>query len=105
MYEYMKCGQAIKDALEQRQIYYCSIDDFCSGNIEDLKKVVLLDILKKYLPNLLSLNAKDLAKRVFKEAWIDASDEEINNFYNKYIKTLKLSFNDDGEVSLNISVK
>lgn len=67
--------------------------------------VVLLDILKKYLPNLLSLNAKELAKRVFKEAWIDASDEEINNFYNKYIKTLKLSFNDDGEVSLNISVK
>lgn len=105
MYEYMKCGQAIKDALEQRQIYYCSIDDFCSGNIEDLKKVVLLDILKKYLPNLLSLNAKELAKRVFKEAWIDASDEEINNFYNKYIKTLKLSFNDDGEVFLNISVK
>ena len=46
MYEYNKCGSAIKQALDTRGIYYCSIDDFCSGNIEVFKNSVLLDLLK-----------------------------------------------------------
>lgn len=46
MYEYSKCGQAIKRALSENDIYYCSIDDFCSGNIEELKKAVLFGCLE-----------------------------------------------------------
>ena len=45
MYEYSKCGQAIKNALTEHDIYYCSIDDFCTGNIEELKKAVLINAL------------------------------------------------------------
>lgn len=103
MYEYSKCGQAIKNALKERGIYYCSIDDFCTGNIEDLKKVVLISTLEKYLPDLLYLNAKDLAKHIFEETRIEASDKEIENFYNKYIKTLRLKINESGEVMIEIA--
>lgn len=102
MYEYSKCGPAIKNALSERGIYYCAIDDFCTGNIEDLKKAVLLSTLEKYLPDLLCLNAKELARRIYDEARIEASDKEIQNFYNKYIKTLRLKFTDSGEVKLEI---
>ncbi|MDE5583981.1 MAG: NYN domain-containing protein [Ruminococcus sp.] len=103
MYEYSKCGQAIKDALSQRDIYYCSIDDFCTGNIEELKRVVLVSTLEKYLPDLLYLNAKELATHIYEEARIEASEKEIENFYNKYIKTLRLRFGEDGTVKLEIT--
>ncbi len=102
MYEYQKCGQAIKNALSERDIYYCSIDDFCTGNIEELKKAVLLSLLEKYLPDFLYLNAKELAKHIYEEARIEASEKEIQNFYNKYIKTLRLKIAEDGTPKIEI---
>ena len=60
MYEYAKCGSAIKNALSEHGIYYCSIDDFCSGNVEEFKRAVLFDILEKYLPDIVYLNGKEL---------------------------------------------
>ena len=68
MYEHSKCGQAIKRALSEHNIYYCSIDDFCSGNIEELKKAVLFSCLEKYLPEIISLNGKELVRKIYEEA-------------------------------------
>ncbi len=102
MYEYSKCGQAIKKALSDHDIYYCSIDDFCSGNIEELKKAVLFDTLEKYLPEILYLNGKDLVQHIYTETRITASEKEIENFYNRYVKTLRLKINADGNFSIEI---
>ena len=79
--EYGKCGQAIKETLENHNIYYCSLDDFCTGNIEELKKAVLIGELKKYLPEIVKYNGKELAFTLFKQARIEASENEILNFY------------------------
>ena len=97
MYEYSKCGQAIKDALETRGIYYCSMDDFCSGNTEDFKKAVLFAALENYLPDLLSLNSKKLLENIYTDTRINASEKEMEIFYNRYIKTLRLKINADGD--------
>lgn len=102
MYEYSKCGQAIKKALSEHDIYYCSIDDFCSGNIEELKKAVLFDTLEKYLPEILFLNGKELVHHIYTETRINASEKEIENFYDKYIKTLRLKVDTDGNFSIEI---
>ncbi|MCC8111595.1 MAG: NYN domain-containing protein [Ruminococcus sp.] len=96
MYEYAKCGSAIKDALSEHGIYYCSIDDFCSGNIEEFKHIVLCDILKKYLPDIVYLNGYELVEHIYEEARLTASDKEKEAFYNRYIKTLSLKCNADG---------
>ncbi|MBE6853775.1 MAG: NYN domain-containing protein [Ruminococcus sp.] len=103
MYEYSKCGQAIKDALSERGIYYCSIDDFCSGNIEDLKKAVLFDTLEKYLKDIPYINGKELAVKLYEETRIKASEREIETFYNKYIKTLRLKVDNDGNFRIEIT--
>lgn len=102
MYEYSKCGQAIKKALSEHDIYYCSIDDFCSGNIEELKKAVLFDTLEKYLPEILFLNGKELVQHIYTETRINASEKEMENFYNRYIKTLRLKVDTDGKFSIEI---
>ena len=103
MYEYSKCGQAIKEALEERGIFYCSIDDFFTGNIEDLKRAVLFDTLEKYLKDIPYLNGKELANKLFEETRINASEKEIENFYNRYIKTLRLKIDNDGNFSIEIT--
>jgi hypothetical protein len=103
MYEYAKCGQAIKDALSEHDIYYCSIDDFCSGNAEDFKKAVLFGTLEQYLPDILSLNGKELARKVYEETRITATMKEIDLFYNKYIKTLRLKIDSDGNFKIEIA--
>lgn len=102
MYEYSKCGQAIKKALSENDIYYCSIDDFCSGNIEELKKAVLFGCLEKYLPDILHINGKELVKKIYGEARVTASEKEMENFYNRYIKTLKLKVDNDGNFTVEI---
>ena len=103
MYEYEHCGQALKNALKEHDIYYCSIDDFCSGNTEDLKKAVLFDNLEQHIPDLLQWNGKELANHIHVEARIDATDKEILRFYEKYIKTLRLKYDSDGNVSVMIA--
>ena len=103
MYEYSKCGQAIKNALSKNDIYYCSIDDFCSGNIEELKKAVLFNILEKYLPDIVYLNGKQLVYQIYTEARITATEKEMDNFYNKYIKTLRLKIDTNGNFSIEIT--
>lgn len=102
MYEHSKCGQAIKRALSEHNIYYCSIDDFCSGNIEELKKAVLFSCLEKYLPEIISLNGKELVRKIYKEARISASEKEMENFYDRYIKTLRLRVDNDGNFTVEI---
>lgn len=102
MYEHSKCGQAIKRALSEHNIYYCSIDDFCSGNIEELKKAVLFSCLEKYLSEIISLNGKELVRKIYEEARISASEKEMENFYDRYIKTLRLRVDNDNNFTVEI---
>lgn len=102
MYEYENCGQAIKNALEEHDIYYCAIDDFCSGNVDGFKRAILLEILKKYLPDILYLNGKELVEHLYEEAWINGTDSEKKAFYERYIKTLSLRIDKDGNFNVEI---
>ncbi len=102
MYEYKNCGSDIKYALEEHGIYSCSIDDFCTGNTQDFKKTILLDSLKSHFPNLLEYNGKELARKIYEDAQIPATDKEIDVFYKNYIKTLRLKCDANGDFSIEI---
>ena len=64
MYEYEKCGTAIKNALAQHGIYYCAIDDFCTAGTEELKRAVLFAELEKHLPSLIGEAPLDLTHKI-----------------------------------------
>lgn len=103
MFEYSKVSEAIKKTLTEHDIFCCAIDDFYSGRIEEFKKLVLFDILKQYLPDILSLNGRELVSKIYEEARIDANDKEMEYFFKKYIQTLKLVIDDDGNISVKIN--
>ena len=102
MMEYDKCGGDIKGELAEHGIYYCSIDDFCTGNIASFKNVVLLSELKDRISNLFELNADTLVDNVFTAARIDATEAEKKSFYDKYIKKMTVTIDDNGNMSLKI---
>ena len=96
MFEYSKVSDAIKKTLSMHEIYYCAIDDFGTGKIDEFKKFVLFRMLKKYLPTLMQYNGKKLVAKIYDEAKITAEQTEMDNFYKKYIKTLKFIADDEG---------
>ena len=103
MFEYSKVSEAIKRTLAGHEIYFCAIDDFGTGKIDEFKKFVLFRMLKKYLPDLLQYNGKELVTKIYHEAKIPAEQNEMDNFYNKYIKTLKFVADDSGKMYFEIA--
>lgn len=103
MYEYSKCGQAIKDALTEKNIYHCSMDDFYTGNAGDLKKKVLLSELKKLTSDILGKSGWELTKQLYEKTKIYATEREMQEFYKKYVKTLRLKINADGVFNIEVN--
>ncbi|MGN1098422.1 MAG: NYN domain-containing protein, partial [Clostridia bacterium] len=103
--EYEKCGRDIKEALEERNIYYCAMDDFCTGNIKDLKDLALIIELEDRLKNSINLNANTLLSDIYRDCRITASETEKQSFYNRYLKTLSLQLDENGDFHLAIKRK
>ncbi|MBP1534232.1 MAG: NYN domain-containing protein [Ruminococcus sp.] len=101
MYEYEKCGTAIKSALTQHGIYYCAIDDFCSAATEDMKKAVLFAELEKHLPTLYGESPMELTQQLYEATRVTATKKEMENFCNRFVKTLKLKIV-DGKFTVEI---
>lgn len=102
MYEYEKCGTSIKNALTQHGIYYCAIDDFCSAATEDMKRAVLFAELEKHLPTLYGENPLELTQKIYEATRVTATKKEMENFCNRYVKTLRLKVNSEGKFVIEI---
>ena len=102
MYEYEKCGTAIKSALTQHGIYYCAIDDFCTAGTEELKKAVLFAELEKHLPKLYGESPLELTHKIYEATRVTATMKEMENFCNRYVKTLKLKVSSEGKFVIEI---
>jgi Protein of unknown function DUF88. len=103
MIENEKCGTDIKDALNEGGIFYCSIDDFCTGNIDDLKSVMLRNELQDELNSMFTVNLNDLLDGVFQQCRIQMNDTERRRFIDKYIRTLRLTVAGDSVMRLVVN--
>lgn len=77
---------------------YCFIDDFCTGNSEEMKTTAMLKALKKRLEEKVSFSIKDLLEECYYETRADYSDAEKKQFYDKYVRKLSLVIDNDGNV-------
>ena len=102
MYEYEKCAAAIKNTLSRNGIYYCSIDDFCTSGVDELKKAALFAELEKHLPALWGMNPMDLTQTIYQNTRVKATKKEMEIFCNKYVKTLQLRLNAEGNFTVCI---
>ncbi len=104
MIENEKCGSDIKEAFEEGGIYYCSLDDFCSGNVDDLKMLALKNELQDALDQTFNVNVDELVEEIYASCRIKLNDAEKKRFIDKYIRTLKLNFSADNILSLKLTM-
>ncbi|MBQ8510940.1 MAG: hypothetical protein IJ493_13645 [Clostridia bacterium] len=102
MVEYDKCGPDIKNALIGRGIFYCYIDDFCTGNSNDIKMAALITETKRYLAERIQLNVQVMLDEVYRVTRVTMSEAECQQFYNKYIKPMHLVIAENGDVSVEL---
>ena len=50
----------------------------------------------------LEINGKEIAELAFRNSGIKADPMEITSFYNKYVKTIQLSVDEDGNFDFKI---
>ena len=105
MVEREKCGPDIKAALAKSGIFYCYLDDFYSGDENNIKKNALFTELYRTLDESLQLNAKTMLDDALTATRIDMSPAERRQFYDKYIRNMKINIDDDGNVSLELNRK
>ena len=105
MIEREKCGPDMKAALANSGIFYCYIDDFYTGDGEDLKKNALFNEIYRALDEALKLNVKDMLDDALLATRIDMSPAAKRQFFEKYIKRMSLVIDDDGNASIELRRK
>ena len=105
MIEREKCGPDMKAAMANSGIFYCYIDDFYSGNSDDIKRNALFTELYRYLDDALKLNVNDMLDAALKATRIDMTPAAKRQFFDKHIKRMSLVIDPDGNVSIELRRK
>ena len=105
MVEHEKTGPDIKNALFNSGIFYCFIDDFYSGNSDDIKINALLREVRRYIDQSIRLNVKQMMESAYRATRIDMSAPEQKQFYNKYIKPMFIEIDEDGNLTIQLKRK
>ena len=102
MMEKEKCGPDIKNALYQAGVPFCYINDFCTGNSNEIKTAAMLEEIKDQLEQACCFNINTILQNVSFATRAEMSDTEQRQFYNRYIKPMKLVIDDNGDVSIKL---
>ncbi|NLZ36894.1 MAG: NYN domain-containing protein [Clostridiales bacterium] len=105
MAEHEKCGPDIRQALSEKGIFYCFIDDFYSGNSQDIKLTALMKEMYRYLDENLRLNVNVMLNTAMTNTRIEMSPSERQQFYDKYIRNMTLHIDDEGYISVELGRK
>ena len=105
MIERESCGPDLKNALTDAGIFYCYIDDFYSGNTEDIKQGALFKEMYRYIDNAVRLNIFEMFDEAIRTTRIEMSSAEKQQFISQYVKTMQMRITDSGDVVLEFKRK
>lgn len=105
MIEHEKCSYQMKQALEEKNIFYCYIDEFYSGDSNDIKINALLKAMREYLNDNFALNANEMLASALRSTRIFMSPAEKTQFYNKHIKPMHIVIDENGDVKIELKGK
>lgn len=103
MVERQKCGPDLKSVLIQEGIFYCYIDDFYSGNVEDVKRVALFKEMRNYIDETVKFNVKEMLEKALMLTRINMNSSEQKQFYEKYLKNVRLALDEEGYISIEFN--
>lgn len=106
MVESEKCGHEFKTLLRDKDVFYCYLDKFITPDDDRFFNIVFRSELEKIISDRFFLgNARELLTSVLRSCRAGVSKAEEDMLFDKYIKTLTLKINSDGEFVLEIAGK
>ena len=104
MVESEKCGHEFKNLLRDKDVFYCYLDKFITPDDDKFFKIVFKHELEKIISDNFSLgNARELLSSVLHSCRAGVSKAEEDMLFEKYIKTLSLGIDRDGEFIVKIA--
>ena len=104
MVESEKCGHEFKNFLRDKDVFYCYLDKFITPDDDKFFRIVFKHELEKIISDNFSLgNARALLSSVLHSCRAGVSKAEEDMLFEKYIKTLSLRINADGNFVLEIA--
>ena len=102
MVEYDKFSGSMRQAMEDAGIFYCYIDDFCTGNSDEVRMRALLGQLQARLDELVHFNVRELLQEVNRATRAEMGTHEGRRFYDKYVRQMKISIDAEGNLRLKL---
>jgi hypothetical protein len=103
--EYSKCGAALKEALSRSGVYYCAMDDFGKGNIEEFKELAFRASLQEYINQFNengiwpTLDADEIVDVIFEYCRFTGTEKQLQSdkarYLNKYLRALRFELSED----------
>ena len=97
-----KCSPTIKRAMRDAGIMYCYTDDFCTGNSDEIRIQTVLNEVKAELDYQVQFNIQDILHSAYQSTRANLSTGEQRQFYERYIKPMRLEIDKEGNVSVKL---
>lgn len=90
----------LKNALSGAGIFYCYIDDFYSGNAEEIKHNALFKAMRNYIDKRVELNINEMFEDALRVTRVEMTTAEKQQFVAKHLKTMQMHIDASGNVVL-----
>ena len=97
-----KCSPLIRKAMDDQGITYSYIDDFCTGNSNQIKEQAVLREVQAELNEIVNFNIQEVLQAAYINTRADMSTSEKKQFYERYIRPMRLVIDPDGEVFVEL---
>ena len=98
-------GEGLKSALSNSGIHYAYLEDFYEGNSQAIQTDALLREVSHTLDKALRLNLKDVFEKAMERTRLTLTAGEQTQFFQQYMKTIRLVIEDDGSARLALNKK
>ena len=95
-----KCGPDIKRAMIDAGITYCYMDDFCTGNSDEIRIQAVLNEVRKSLDEAVHFNIQELFQEAIRRTRAELSIGEQAQFYDRYLRPMRLNVDKEGNVEV-----
>ncbi len=104
MIEHGKVSPDMKDALDQKGIFFCYIDEFHSARSDGIMKDAVKRALLDYMNQNLHFNFQDMMDAALIATRVPMTDSERKQFFDKHIKPFQASMDKDGNLQIDLKL-
>ena len=95
-----KCSPLIRKAMDDQSIAYSYIDDFCTGNSNQIKETAMLQAVQRILDEEVQLNLHDVMNEAYLQTRAGMTTAERRQFCERYLQHLRIEIDETGNLRL-----